>query len=270
MLRRLLPVTAILVVAIVAVAIAGFAWRATRTDDGNGKDDAVESRGADAPGTDEGDVRTTSPSTPPTSPPMSATPAPTPAASDDGDGAGATEAAGPGDPGPPPSAPGETVLTADGLGIVDFGAPGPDVVAALTAALGPPDQDTGPNDRTQVLGACPAGRQRALHWGALTVGLLDGTSTYSSRATEHFMMYSYGDTASPAAAPTPRLATDLGVSLTATVDEVRQAYGDDAEVVPGDEIVEPRVRVELDARQPLVLRTPGDEVTSIVAGEPCA
>jgi hypothetical protein len=110
--------------------------------------------------------------------------------------------------------------------------------------------------------------------GALTVGLLDGTSAYSSRATEHFMMYSYGDAASPAAspaaAPTPPLATDVGVSLTATMDEVRRAYGDDAEVVPGDELVEPRVRVERDARHPLVLRTPDDQVTTIVAGEPCA
>ena len=269
MLRRLLPVTAILVVAIVAVAIAGFAWRATRTDDGNGKDDAVESRGADAPGTDEGDVRTTSPSTPPTSPPMSATPAPTPAVSDYGDGAGATEAAGPGDPGPPPSAR-EVALTVDGLGIVDFGAPGTELLTALTAALGPPDEDTGLVDQRQVLGACPAGRQRAVRWGDLTVGLLDGTSTYATRATEHFVMFSYGGTESPATNPaTTALATDAGISLDATVAEVRRAYGDDVEVVPGDELVEPRVRVELDAPHPLVLRTSGDQVTSILAGEPC-
>jgi hypothetical protein len=54
-----------------------------------------------------------------------------------------------------------------------------------------------------------------------------------------------------------------------TVGQVRQAYGETAEVVPGDEVVAPYVRADLGAPHPLVMGTTGDRVSSISAGEPC-
>ena len=111
--RRLLLVTAILVVAIAAAA--GLAGRTARTDgQGSGRDGAVESRGTDNPATATDDEAARTRSTPTTSAGTSTTTAP--AGSAAAGGAGDTGTAGSGDPGPPPPAPGDVVLLyTDGL-----------------------------------------------------------------------------------------------------------------------------------------------------------
>lgn len=229
-------------------------------DDGGEGDDAVASAGSAGPSTSDGSAGPTSASTAVT----------VPGAAADGSGSGEAGPAESGEVGTAAPTPGQMVLAGDGLGVVRFGAPATEALAALTAVLGQPDSDTGLVDpsREQVLGACPAGRQRAVRWAQLTVGLLEGTSTYSTGATEHLLLYRYGDPATPE--PTPPLVTAAGVTIGATAEEVSEVYGATAEVVPGDELVEPYVRVELDSQHPLVMQTMAQRVTSIRGGEPCA
>lgn len=260
--RRLVLAAAIVVV---ASALASLLFLSCGGDGGGGGGDG--SSGTSRATQRSGRATSTSTSTSTSTPPPSTAPATPPP----GEGPAPPGAPGPSRPeGAGRTVPGDVVLAADGLGVVRFGAPAADAVAALTAALGPPDDDTGLVDpaQEQVLGACPAGRQRAVRWGQLTVGFVEGVSSYASRATEHVVLYSYGDPEGQG--PAGPLATATGVGVGSTVDEVRQAYAGAAHVVPGDEIVPPYVEVGLGGEHPLVLQTTDERVSSIRAGEPCA
>jgi hypothetical protein len=162
-------------------------------------------------------------------------------------------------------------LGAEGLGGIDFGVPAEDVVADLSERLGPPDDDTGyvdPSER-QVLGGCPAGLQRAVRWGALTVGLLEGATSYDPSGAAHFFTYRL-DEPGAAGVAAVSLRTAEGTGLGSSLQEVQGAYGSRAEVVPGDELVEGHIRVDLGSEQPLILRLDQDRVSSIAGGEVCS
>ena len=107
-----------------------------------------------------------------------------------------------------PGSPPEIVLRGDGLGVVAFGASKDQVVAVLTAHLGPPRMREEDNPSDWRPG--PPELDEAVWWADLQAGFKDG----------RFVQYFYGG--EPRA---PRFFTEEGIGLGATLEELRSAYG---------------------------------------------
>lgn len=182
-----------------------------------------------------------------------------------------TRDAQPTEPAPSTTSPStaDVLLDTRGLGVTTFGTDATTVIALLTAQLGQPDTDTGfvlPSDH-QVLGACPPGNQRAVVWGDLWVGFLDGVSDYAAQPAPHFLNYSYGDDVG--GRDEMLLETPQGISVGSSQQEVLAEYGTAATHNPGDELVDPYVEVDLGERFPFTFKLTSNDVTSIHAGQPC-
>ncbi len=115
------------------------------------------------------------------------------------------------------------VLADNGIGGVDFGASAEDTVAFVTAALGPPDVDTGWVDGpTSPYGVCPEPEVRGVEWGTSASGFGSAFTLLFTRADtthasgEHFFGYYYFG-------GSPALGTAEGITFGSTNLELQTA-----------------------------------------------
>jgi hypothetical protein len=134
------------------------------------------------------------------------------------------------DEGPP------VILGGDGIGAFVFGADPDQVLAGLTLRWGPPDSDSGwVAAASSPYGPCPGTVVRGIDWRGFTVLFSDGATPRGTAGIRHFFTWEYrvDDPARPAPDPggnRPPLRTANGVSVGATVEALRRAYGDRLEL----------------------------------------
>jgi hypothetical protein len=124
-----------------------------------------------------------------------------------------------------PPAPSRVVLGVGGLGPATFGQPPDQVVAALRAVLGPPDEQRSWDQRQrQLFGFCPGGNHRFARWGELYALFADGDTGQGPAGRQHFFAW-YAEAAQ---AGGKRLETAQGITVGATTSKVQAAYGNRA------------------------------------------
>jgi hypothetical protein len=162
-------------------------------------------------------------------------------------------------------APPTIVLADDGLGIAVFGTAADDTIAAITAVLGEPDEDSGWVDPLRV-GACAGDEARFVAWGTLYLYFSDNSAFGDGE--RHFFGYSYGSERDLGAIP-EGLATPEGIGLGTTVVFLRAAYHD-VVIEAGEEgLLAPSFYVD-DALSGRLTGTADDDlVTVIIGGDPC-
>ena len=123
----------------------------------------------------------------------------------------------------------ESVLTMrpDGLGEVLFGDDADAAVAALSAVLGEPSDDTGWLTDAET---CIGSEVRFVTWGSLRAFLSDGPSDWAPAGVRHFASY---DQSPAIGSPLLELRTTEGVGIGSPVGDIRAIYGDEA-VITGD------------------------------------
>jgi hypothetical protein len=157
------------------------------------------------------------------------------------------------------------VLADDGLGIAAFGAGADDTIAAITAVLGEPDEDSGWVDPLTI-GACAGDEARFLAWGTLYVYFSDRSAFGDGE--RHFFGYSYGSVRDLDAIP-EGLATPQGIGLGTTVAFLRAAYHD-VVIEAGEEgLLAPSFYVDDAVSGRLTGTADDDLVTVIIGGDPC-
>ncbi len=118
---------------------------------------------------------------------------------------------------------GPLLLGPEGVGEVLFGIGADEAIAALTALLGPPDDDSGWVDSFSQFGTCPGTVVRGLQWGRLQVLFSDGPTEWGPEGWRHFFAYVASEFLGPN--DTPDMATAAGISLGSSVAELQEAYG---------------------------------------------
>ncbi len=104
---------------------------------------------------------------------------------------------------------------------VYFGLPADEAVAAVSAVLDAPDEDSGWVDAlSSPFGVCPPPEVRVVRWGGLSMFLTTADTDFWLGGVPHFFAFSY--TGAPPAAATPE-----GITVGSTVAELRAAYGPD-------------------------------------------
>jgi hypothetical protein len=156
------------------------------------------------------------------------------------------------------------VLRQDGLGDAMFGADPDEVVAYVSAILGPPTADSGWADPLATFGVCPGTEVRGVTWGDLQ--LLFGDDSVVQTGRRHFFNYVYGPPYGPNIDPAG-MRTDLGIGIGSTVGELRAAYPG-VQVYP-EEIYGPFYVVNEDLTGFLTGVTDDDTVISVIGGIPC-
>jgi hypothetical protein len=169
-----------------------------------------------------------------------------------------------------PPAKGGLVLGARGLGPAAFGQPADQVIAALRAGLGEPDEDRRWDQRKrQRFGVCPGSNHRFVRWGRLSVLFADGDTGRGHAGRQHLFAWY----AQAAKARGKRLATVAGVAVGSSTAQVRAAYGDRA-TVWGAEGARP-AGFRIGSPQAFELLgwlthpSPRGRVTMLAAGTPC-
>lgn len=184
----------------------------------------------------------------PTAPP--ATEAPTPTTEDDG----------------PP-----VVLRGSGLGAHRFGDDVDEVLAGLTLRWGPPNQDSNwVPAATSPFGACPGEEVRGVEWTGFQVLFSGGSTPFAPAGRRHFFTWVYR--APEPGGHRPRLHTDAGISVGATVAELQGAYGDRLELFDDPEGGGPRFGITTPdglLNGAVTSKDPAGTVTSIVGGGGC-
>jgi hypothetical protein len=157
------------------------------------------------------------------------------------------------------------VLDRDGLGVASFGDPAEEAVAAVTAVLGEPDEDSGWVDPLSI-GACAGTEARYVAWGALYLYFSDESAIAAGE--RHLFSYSYGRESDLEAIP-EGLATPQGIGLGTSVEFLRAAYPD-VVVEPGEEgVFSPNFYVDDTLSGRLTGGADDDLVTVIIGGDPC-
>ena len=128
------------------------------------------------------------------------------------------------------------MLKGDGVGAFIFGADPDQVIAGLTLRWGPPDGDSGwVAAPTSPYGPCPGNVVRGVNWRGFAVLFSDGATPRGQAGTRHFFTWEYqvDDQAHPApdkGGNRPPLKTVKGISVGATVQALKAAYGDPLEL----------------------------------------
>jgi hypothetical protein len=163
-----------------------------------------------------------------------------------------------------PAAP-TIVLADDGLGIAALGAAADDAIAAVTAVLGQPDEDSGWVDPLTI-GACAGDEARYVAWGSLYLYFSNRSAFVDG--DRHFFGYSYGSVGDLEAIP-EGLATPEGIGLGTTVAFLRAAYHD-VIIEAGEEgLLAPSFYVDDTLSGRLTGTADDDLVTVIIGGDPC-
>jgi hypothetical protein len=118
------------------------------------------------------------------------------------------------------------VLEPDGVGVAPFGRAADDMVAAISAVLGPPTAETEWMDSFSGFGTCPGTEVKGVSWGDFT--LLLGDDTPFASGNRHGYAWFVGGGA-PDEEP-QLLVTDEGIGLGSTVAQVKAAYSANAEI----------------------------------------
>jgi hypothetical protein len=162
-------------------------------------------------------------------------------------------------------APAAVVLARDGLGVVPFGTDADGAVAAITAVLGPPTEDTGWVDPLTI-STCAGTELRRVSWGALAILLGDPAAT--GTGVRQFFASSYGNVAGVEPQPAG-LRTPEGIGLGASVAELKAAYPG-VVLNPGEEgLIEPSFYVDDNLRGIVTGDTDTDSVTVVFGGPFC-
>jgi hypothetical protein len=178
-------------------------------------------------------------------------------------------------------APGDTlVLEETGLGLVDFGAAPDEVIEAVGARVGEPDEDSGwrpYGDFLDEYGICPGSELREVVWGQVSVLFTNESTGYTSEPVEHFFLYVVSDD-DPATALGQGPLTAEGIGVGSTRAELEAAFGPDTlDVTPSDVEAGPTWSTYSDSlpvpsglRGTLTDDTPEGLVASVTAGQACA
>jgi hypothetical protein len=157
------------------------------------------------------------------------------------------------------------VLERDGLGIASFGDSADATVAAATAVLGEPDQDSGWVEPLSI-GACAGTEARFVAWGSLYLYFSDESGVADGE--RHFFSYSYGSVRDLEAIP-EGLATPEGIGLGTSVEFLRAAYRDVAVEAGEEGLLSPNFYVDEQLSGRLTGAADDDLVTVIIGGDPC-
>jgi hypothetical protein len=157
------------------------------------------------------------------------------------------------------------VLARDGLGVAAFGDDADDTIAAVTAVLGEPDNDSGWVEPLSI-GPCAGQEARFVAWGALYLYFSDESGF--ADGGRHFFSYSYGSESDLEAIP-EGLATTEGIGLGTTVAFLRAAYHD-VVIEDGEEGLFPSNFYVDDTLSGRLTGSDDDDlVTVIIGGDPC-
>ena len=116
------------------------------------------------------------------------------------------------------------VLEGNGLDVAEFGDDPEEAIAALTDALGDPDEDTGWVGSTDSqFGTCPGTVVRGVRWQTLWALFTDGETEWEED-DPHFFAYQHASFFDPSAVM--GLVTEEGVGLGSSRAELEDAYGD--------------------------------------------
>ena len=122
------------------------------------------------------------------------------------------------------------ILAADGVGVAAFGDEPDAAVAAVTAILGEPTQDSGWVEPFTI-SACPGTEYRRVSWGAFSLQFSDQSSKADGR--RHLFGFEYGEVGRTDATPAG-LVTAEGIGVGSTVAELKSVYPG-VSVVAGEE-----------------------------------
>lgn len=166
-------------------------------------------------------------------------------------------------PGQATTTPGveSTALRGDGLGVTAFGdAPDP-AVAAVSATLGAPSDDTGWESSESAYGTCPGPEIRAVTWGGLVLLFTTGETVHGRG--EH--LFSWLVTGAP-----PALGTVKGLGFGATAADAEELYPGQVERVPAEEPFPGFLRMDIDGGTITAFLDEADAITNLEAGVACA
>lgn len=161
----------------------------------------------------------------------------------------------------PPSVP----LRTDGFSGVAFGTDAETAIAAFTAELGAPSEDTGWVEPLAI-STCGGTQARRLSWGALS--MVFGDQSPYLQGSPHFHGWSYGTVDGLGAEPVG-LVTEQDIGLGDTVADLRAIYPG-VTVTPGEEgLIETTFSIDGSLGGLLTGDTDGDTVTVLSAGPYC-
>ena len=152
-------------------------------------------------------------------------------------------------------------LRGDGLGVTAFGdAPDP-AVAAVSATLGAPSDDTGWESSESAYGTCPGPEIRAVTWGGLVLLFTTGATVHGRG--EH--LFGWLVTGAP-----PALGTVKGLGFGATAADAEELYPGQVERVPTEEPFPGFLRMDVDGGTITAFLDEADAITNLEAGVACA
>lgn len=111
---------------------------------------------------------------------------------------------------------------------VYFGYDDDDAIAAVSAVIGPPSDDSGwldsVTDGWDQFGVCPSPRVRGVNWGedgdvSLQLLFTDGDTDFWSGGVEHFYSFYYFDSSAPSGLGTPE-----GIGIGSTLGDLQSVY----------------------------------------------
>ena len=118
----------------------------------------------------------------------------------------------------------EVVLGGDGLEVAEFGDDPEEAIAALTGALGDPDEDTGwTGSGDSQFGTCPGTVVRGIRWQTLWALFTDGETEWEND-DPHFFAFQHASFFDPSA--DMGLVTEEGIGLGSSRAELEDSYGD--------------------------------------------
>jgi hypothetical protein len=169
-----------------------------------------------------------------------------------------------------PPAPSRLLLGVGGLGPATFGQTPDQVVDALRAVLGPPDEQRSWDQRQgqQFFGFCPGGNHRFARWGELYALFADGDTGQGPAGRQHFFAW-YAEAAQ---AGGKRLQTAQGIAVGDTTAKVQDAYGNRALIWAEEGGLPAGFRVPPQGRRLfgwLTDHRPQGRVTTLAAGSVC-
>ena len=159
--------------------------------------------------------------------------------------------------------PSPIALRGDGLGVGAFGDAPDAVVAAVTAELGEPSEDTGWESQAEgssSYGTCPGDRVRGVEWGELILLFADGETDEGSG--EHFFSWHL-------TGPTPPIATAEGLGYGATGRDAEELYEGRVDRVPAEEPFPSFLRIAAEGGQITAYVDDTDTITNLEAGTGC-